>query len=147
IKPIVPDSWTGPHFYVKEPSVWYPVWIDPAYEAQKDSTGVSLGKRIREMFVNVGCISSVGFYEGVPPGQCRWRFHYRDGATICNLSRAWKQYPSGACSVYFAVNPNGVDIYTGSKLKAAFDGRPFSPINAVRIPGHAWMYALGWPEQ
>src|SRR5690606_16114959 len=100
-----------------------------------------------EMLVNIGTITDVGFYTGPPPEQCWKAFHYVDQATACALSRKWKQYPSGACSSYFAVSPNKRDIFTSGLTKPDQGSKPIGYINAVRIPGHALHYSLGWPEQ
>lgn len=146
VRPVMPKAWDGkPYYYVKEPSIWLPVVIDARLEQEKDATGTPLAERCREFLIAVGCVSSIGFYEG-SNDPYRWRFHYATKSQCVEWSR-WDHPGNLPGSGYFAIYPNGKDLYVNNYLKPSQGGELINPVNARRFFGHAWVCSLGWPNQ
>jgi hypothetical protein len=137
---ITPRADSG-YVAIHNPSVWLPVWIDPAFRDVKTHEGLSVYSVLEDLLVTVGTHTDVGFFEAHPRAYelAMWQFHYRDPNTVCSLSREWRTYADpNLCSIYFAVEPQGKAIFLGTLSKPSQGQRPLPANVQMRTAGHAW---------
>jgi hypothetical protein len=137
---IVPQA-GGRWVAIHSPSVWLPVWVDPAFKTVRTHEGRPTSEAIDELLLTVGTHTDVGFFEAHPRAYelAMWQFNYRDPNTVCSLSRTWRTYADpNLCSVYFAVEPKGQALFLGTLSKPSQGARPLPRDVQIRTAGHAW---------